>query len=331
MNKNFLDLEVPYGLHPKGYLVRADEADKETEYLCPQCESGLLLRAGEYMVRHFAHKVDKSCDGESIIHKTAKMLIAEVIRDQSNVNKRKPIRIQHHCTCCNEEKVTLLPYETFTSAYEEKIIGDYKCDVVAQKDDIDKLVIEVFFTHRVDPIKAANLPIHWVELTAESILINPHYWQPTQFKLKDIVCDDCKKHIRKLNSILDTWKLEPCRAAIYRMHKTELYLAEIEKCYKCKEEIPVYWWDGVPFCNFEPPQPRPRTIKFIYSKRYGCSYWANTCPNCKSIQGDNFLFYGLDGKEAVIKGLPLKETEENKKFRSQQMQTVMSYMLRNII
>lgn len=82
MGKEFLDLEVPYGLHPDGYLEKAEDARKGLNYLCPECEEPLVFRAGEYMVKHFAHKANTNCSGESIIHKTAKMLIAQTIRDQ---------------------------------------------------------------------------------------------------------------------------------------------------------------------------------------------------------------------------------------------------------
>ena len=71
MTKNFLDLEVPYGLHPLGYMVRAEEAERDVQYLCPGCEEPLVFRAGEYKVKHFSHKANTQCTGESIIHKTA--------------------------------------------------------------------------------------------------------------------------------------------------------------------------------------------------------------------------------------------------------------------
>jgi hypothetical protein len=48
-------------------------------------------------------------------------------------------------------------------------------------------------------------------------------------------------------------------------------------------------------------QPMPRTIQHCYSKEAGSKYWANTCPFCKSVQGDYFLhaepegpFFGTD-------------------------------------
>ena len=307
MGKDLLDLEVPYGLRSDGYLEKAGDAHKIFNYLCPECEEPLVLRAGEHKIKHFAHKANTNCSSESIIHKTAKMLIAQIIRDQADILRRQPLYIQCYCICCNVEISRPLPYEAFTSAQEEKPIDGYICDVVAQRNEKDVLAIEIFFTHEVDEIKAKNLPLPWIELTAESVLSNPYYWRPTQFNLKKTLCEKCKEYIKKLNSIIEKYGLEPRPAAIYRDPTKGQYLAEIETCWKCKQEIPVFWWHGIPFCQLTPPEPRPKTIKFLFVKTYGGKYWANTCANCGATQGDNFLFLG---NTPVIKGLPIMETRE---------------------
>lgn len=330
MTKNFLDLEVPYGLHPLGYMVRAEEAERDVQYLCPGCEEPLVFRAGEYKVKHFSHKANTQCTGESIIHKTAKLLIVQTINNQADPQKRRPIKIQTTCVCCNSEAIKSLPYDMFTSVYEEKSIGGYICDVVAQKNNEDILAIEILFSHHVDENKAKKLKIRWVELSAESVLLNPHYWQPTQYKLRPALCEKCENHIVKLNEIIAKFNHEPCPAAIYKDPTKGEYLAEIEKCFSCKQEIPVYWWDGVPFCQNKPPEPKPRTINFKFSKTYQGLYWANTCPNCNATQGDNFLFLGVNGRKPVFKGLPLKDTEGMKQARSDSMKSVINHMLRNI-
>ena len=45
----------------------------------------------------------------------------------------------------------------------------------------------------------------------------------------------------------------------------------------------------MPFCEFEPPSPKPKTIKYRHSNKYGGSYWAIICADCNVMQGDNFL------------------------------------------
>ncbi|WP_457552592.1 hypothetical protein [Desulfobacula sp.] len=85
---------------------------------------------------------------------------------------------------------------------------------------------------------------------------------------------------------------------------TAKYVAGVETYFKCKNEIPVFWWDGIPFCQEEPPDPKPKTIKLKYSKKYGGSYWANTCANCGMTQGDNFLFLFENGP---LFGLPVSK------------------------
>lgn len=329
MSKEFLDLEVPYGLHLHGYLVRADEAERQIQYLCPECKQPLVFRAGEYNVKHFAHNANALCTRESIIHKTAQMLIAQTIRDQADFQKRRPINIQTTCVCCDLDVTRPLPHDMFTDVCIEKYVGDYRCDVVAQRDDKDILAIEILFSHKVGEIKAKNLKIRWVELEAEAVLLNPHYWQPTQYKLKPALCEQCENHINKLNEIIAKFNHEPCSAAIYKDPTKGPYLAEIEICFSCKQEVPVYWWNGVVFCQKNPPEPKPRTINFKYSKSYQGSYWANTCANCNATQGDNFLFLGVDGRKPVFEGLPIQYTEEMKQARSDSMKSVISHMFRN--
>lgn len=73
-------------------------------------------------------------------------------------------------------------------------------------------------------------------------------------------------------------------------------------CFNCKEQILVFWWPGVPFCEKQPPYPMPRTIKLRSSKIYGWAYWANTCPKCDILQGDNHLFIF---KTALFRELPI--------------------------
>jgi len=64
----------------------------------------------------------------------------------------------------------------------------------------------------------------------------------------------------------------------------------------------VFWWLGVPFCQKNPPEPKPKTIQLRNSKQWGGKYWANTCPNCNVIQGDNHLFIS---ENSPFAGLPL--------------------------
>lgn len=322
-----VELLVPYGLNPQGYLVSAAEAVREIQYCCPECSSPLVLKAGESVVRHFAHKANTSCTGETIAHQTGKRLLVQVISEYSRPSTTKPISLSYTCACCQRAASINLPPSSFTAANEEFRIGDFVVDVVAFRGPEAVLGIEVLVTHAVEDRKAADLQIPWVELKAEQVLENPYCWRPVSARLKPIVCSDCKNHVGKLHSLAEKWSQpfhEPARA---RDPSRDTYLAAIETCWKCKNEILVYWWLGVPFADTEPPSPRPKTIAHRYSKQFGGSYWANTCPQCNAVQGDNFLFLG---SQPLFEGLPLRDTPEMKAHRAKAMDQIANFMVRNI-
>ena len=133
---------------------------------------------------------------------------------------------------------------------------------------------------------------------------NSEHYLPTQKNLKKKYCRNCKSEIIKAITVASKWGIDKSLYSPIRYPIESVYIAGTEVCFKCKETIPVFWWNGVPFCEDEPPSPKPRTIQKRYSKRFGGTYWANTCANCGMIQGDNhlFLFQG-----APMEGLPLSE------------------------
>ncbi|QJR79563.1 competence CoiA-like family protein [Alteromonas pelagimontana] len=297
-------LKVPYGLDTSGQLVSADLAEKDKTYFCPNCNSQLVRRAGEVKVKHFAHPSTANCSQESILHITAKNLIESVIR--SNSLSQIEITLHSDCYQCGVEFNTTLPFGTFTSAAQEVTVASYVCDVVGYRIGGNSLGIEIFHTHEVDGEKAANLPIPWIELKAEDVINDPHHWKPTQRKLKPSFCSKCRSNIKLVQSVANRWNID---STLYTPIKNAFlanYVADVETCFRCKEVVPVFWWMGVPFCEQEPPHPRPKTIKYRNSKKYGGSYWANTCANCNMIQGDNYLFLFDD---APFKNMPVSESE----------------------
>lgn len=320
------ELLIPYGLAPNGHLTKAADATRGVEYACPECRTPLVYRAGETVTHHFAHKANTACTGESVLHLTAKMLIAQTIEEHAATENNSRISMKCNCDCCNSQFNLNLPKNAFSSARQEERIGSFICDVVAMRDGQLALGVEVLATHAVGEEKANELSIPWIELTAESILAEPTYWQPVNSKLKPVRCSVCKEHLNKIKNIASRWELPFYEAARFADQNRAFYLAEIEKCWKCKEEILVYWWSGVPFCETEPPMPRPRTILFSKSKAFKGSYWANTCPNCRAVQGDNFLFLG---SSPVIKGLPIRDTPEMKASRIAAGHSLVNQMLRN--
>jgi hypothetical protein len=69
------------------------------------------------------------------------------------------------------------------------------------------------------------------------------------------------------------------------------------QCWKCHKEILVFTWPGQEMHSDIPPgkPPTPPTLRYEFSRTVGSHYWVNTCPYCKVIQGDFFLYIEPDG------------------------------------
>ncbi|WP_417596883.1 competence protein CoiA family protein [Oceanospirillum sp.] len=294
------NLKIPYGVNTSGEFTSAYSAEKGSVYFCPCCGERLIYRDGDVRAKHFAHPASSNCSFESVLHITAKELIRSII--ENNADGRQEINLENHCQNCGVLFSSKLPINTFSSAGLEVKVGDYICDVVGYRNGSIGLAIEILNTHAVDAIKARNLQVYWVELKAEDVLNNPENWIPLQSNLKKSYCPDCKNHLKHVRQVADKYGIDRSLYSPIKNPAKANYLADIETCFRCGHEIPVFWWRGVPFCEVKPPSPMPKTIQYRYSKRYGGSYWANTCANCNMIQGDNFLYINND---APFKGLPL--------------------------
>lgn len=62
--------------------IEARDARRESDYLCPRCESPVILRRGRILVPHFAHRPKAVCDwaaGETPAHLAAKAAIRDAL------------------------------------------------------------------------------------------------------------------------------------------------------------------------------------------------------------------------------------------------------------
>lgn len=304
------ELQVPYGRAQTGAMVQVAAADRSCSYSCPGCGAKLVLRNGDIRQKHFSHPSHPSCTQETILHQTAKALLAEVIQANA-LGLEAAIELGCQCRWCDRQYFAVLKAGTFSKATVEKAVGPYIGDVVAASAGKDALVLEVVVTHHIEPEKAVNLALPWIEVMADDILADPRRWNPIQAKLQPTTCSECKEYSRKVQEVCEKWGIETSLYSPLYQHDQKPYVAAVERCFKCDEETPVFWWPGVPFCQSAPPQPRPRTIARKYSKQYGGAYWANTCAKCGVIQGDNYLFI-FDN--AVLAHMPLSES-----FKRQQL------------
>lgn len=320
------ELLVPYGVDANRRLVSAAEAQRRIEYRCPQCDGLLILRAGDIKITHFAHKADTGCSGETLLHQIAKRLVAQVVNECATSSPNQPTI---SCTCkrCNHIFQSRMSPKAFGRAEIEKRVGPFVCDVVAFRNSEPVLAIEILATHLVEEGKARGLTLPWIELSAQAVIDAPYSWVPKNSRLEAVLCRDCKAHDHRLREAANRWNQPIPDHATDRDPSRATYLAAVERCYKCKNDIVVYWWAGVPFCENEPPKPRPSTIEHRFSKTYGGSYWANTCPACSALQGDNFLFL-FEG--APFSGLPMRNLPQLEAQRAKASQKLIDIMFRNI-
>ena len=69
------------------------------------------------------------------------------------------------------------------------------------------------------------------------------------------------------------------------------YLVGFEACWKCCSRILVFSWPSYSL----PPDPRPKTVRWIRSYKRGHAAYFNTCPYCGMLQGDWYLYSEPDG------------------------------------
>lgn len=288
-----VSFRVPYGVDELGNYVSPEMASKQTVYFCPCCANRLVFKSGTKRVKHFSHPKAANCNPETVLHKTAKALIQRAIMD--NAEGELCLSIMDNCQCCGGEQERLLKPKTFSNAVQEVRVGQYICDVVAFKGEGEiALGIEILVTHAVDEEKAKNLNIYWIELKANDVIESATMWQPVQAKLRQSNCLKCKEEAQRVRKIAAQYGIDGAmfstdRYAVFRSENYRGYLGFVGECWACKRDIPLFWWADMPFCTQRPPEPRPKTIQFRFSKTGKRSYWANTCATCTMIQGVDFV------------------------------------------
>jgi len=128
----------------------------------------------------------------------------------------------------------------------------------------------------------------WLNSGYEKIPAHINGW------LAKYICTDCELYINRVKKILKDFSIPEDLCCFNLEWDTRIYVPRIRCCWKCLGEIVVFTWPGTPFSIEEPPSPRPKTISLRKSKQYNGKYWVNTCPYCKAIQGDHFLYYSSD-------------------------------------
>jgi len=123
-----------YALSSDDELCFAGDSEKGKDYYCPSCGESVILRKGKIKIHHFAHRsgLEGICSYESIIHKTAKILIKKVVSDWIEKKSESPSivrKCQGSCEC-SENITQKLPERVDGVELEYKLENGKIADVV---------------------------------------------------------------------------------------------------------------------------------------------------------------------------------------------------------
>jgi hypothetical protein len=281
-----LELRVPFAVDNDDQLHSPASARRGRNYFCPSCREPVILKQGEVRAAHFAHKVCDTCNQESIVHKTAKLLIQKAVHDWKAGVSKSP-ELQRRCQICNSLASQSLPEKVDRAVLEHRLSDCSIVDVALVGGETALAAVEIRVTHAVGEMKAQRLPIPFIELDGYQVIENPVNWKPTLDYFKPLTCDQCKSSYEKFRDKVKQIA-NACRVSL----PTTYYRYGYCRCWKCKREIIAFAWPKDRMHDGDAPQalPRPRTIRYRYSKTAASKYWVNTCPYCQSILGDFFLY-----------------------------------------
>ena len=284
-------LRVPFAFDDEKKLYDPETAEKGKRYFCPACQDAVILRKGEIKKAHFAHKVSETCNQETILHKTAKQLIVDAISDWKSDKTDAPV-LKRTCEICRESKDQPLPDKVEYAMLEYRMPDGFIVDVALMVENESAAAIEIRVSHAVDENKANLLSVPFIELEGQKVVENPTVFEPILDRFLPFTCGACKEAKARFQV-----KVKEIAKQTGIELPTHYYRYGFCKCWKCKREIIVFAWPKTSEWDKSAPkvEPIPRTIQYRYSNTVGNKYWVNTCPRCRSIQGDWHLFSEPDG------------------------------------
>lgn len=141
-------------------IVREGNGVKE-KYSCIECGQELIPRIGLKNERHFAHKEDVVCSGETYLHKLCKLTFFHVYLRCLKEKKAFNLELiqDHTCNKCEHEfnmvcelGERLIPVDLtkkYDKVYLEKKYGEFIPDItLISKDGSDKIYIEIAVSHK---------------------------------------------------------------------------------------------------------------------------------------------------------------------------------------
>lgn len=153
-------------------FTHIDDANKEHCYRCIECGEPLIIKEGSKKRKHFAHKSNSNCDGESYIHKIWKKRIKDKFYSYSPFIIKYVVGTpcKEETTCLIKKKITDLKCDKFyvkeadlkqeyDTCEEEVEYKGFVGDIVlkdSKRPEKEPLFIEIDYTHPCDEEKIAS-------------------------------------------------------------------------------------------------------------------------------------------------------------------------------
>ena len=166
-----INLQIPYAYTSDKLPVSPQVAKKGQDFLCPICESEVILKRGEIRCPHFAHKPDTECSGEGVRHKVAKQMIYLMyLRTVRTV--MVSVATFRRCPNCSQG-VIFFQTPQYNDVACEVDVGRHRVDVALLRDGKPVSGIEVRDTHPVDDAKwdaFAELGFPCIEVDSRDVI-----------------------------------------------------------------------------------------------------------------------------------------------------------------
>lgn len=152
--------------------IAKDEADKDTlindairkgKYYCYDCNGLLIPKKGNTNAHHYAHKTNKTCNGESWKHKYCKNIISKFHNN---------ITCVFNCNSCGTKSKTRF---LKGKSHVECRVDEYIADVAIKDENQVTGVIEIYHKHKTGKIKEESIVykgIKYVEIHVDEIFKN---------------------------------------------------------------------------------------------------------------------------------------------------------------
>jgi len=194
-------LRVPFALDDEKWLCDPETADRGRSYYCPACKDSVILKRGDFKIPHFAHKDADACNQETILHKTAKQLIVEVISEWKSGKIDAPILRQTCNMCDNSRDISLSNIsqldEVDCAIPEYRTSHGFLVDVALIDANTKPVAaIKIKGTQAIGKNKAKKLSLPFIELEGEEIIDNPYLFEPIRGSFEPFIepftCTTCK-------------------------------------------------------------------------------------------------------------------------------------------